>query len=224
VVLTFIKKCSQGGTCGTVSLAPGSCTNLNAYDTACSQGGQSLIPAASVAGSTGTGGGCTPDASTNVPMWSWGTLALACPTSAPSGMACGATGQGQCVPAPVPFEARACVLKQGATACPGAGYSVALTYYANADDSRGCSACACGSPTGVDCDMNAHVELWETTGCDGGSTQALTPVPSGCVAPPVKMQGATFQSTPTGGSCPPNGGQPTGTITPQGPTTICCTN
>ncbi len=218
VVLTFAKNCRNGGSCGTASVAQGSCTPLSAFDTGCG----TANPAVTAGGSTASGGGCTPNASTSLPPWTWGSLALACEPSAGSGVACGTGVQGQCIAVPSQFEGHACVLQQGAVSCPGGGYSVSHLYYTTANDSRTCSSCTCGSPTGVNCNANAQVEVWSTAGCNGGTPQPLSPIPSGCVAPGF-MQGATFRTTPTGGSCAPAGGQPAGTITPEGATTICCT-
>ncbi len=177
---------------------------------------------ATLGGSTASGGSCAADASASVPPWGWGTLAVACTPTSLSGLGCG-TG-GQCVPAPpAPFASHVCVLGQDGGACPAGDYSVAHVYYPSASDSRGCSPCSCASPTGVDCNTHAQVEIWPSQGCDAGAAQPVNGLPSSCVAPAFKAQGATFASTPTAGSCAPLGGQPTGTVVGQNPVTICCT-
>jgi hypothetical protein len=51
----------------------------------------------------------------------------------------------------------------------------------------------------------------------------LHPLPASCLTPSGAMQGATFTTAPIGGSCPPQGGQPTGMVMPQGAVTVCCT-
>jgi hypothetical protein len=217
-VLTFEENCRNNKHCGTVSLLEGTCTNLNANDSTCSApfGATASAPSAS-------GGMCAADASANKPMWSWGELAVACTPSAPSGNSCGAGGQ--CMPSPaMPFEGQFCIMSQDAGACPGGGYSQPRSYYyTTANDTRDCAPCTCGTPTGVDCTMNAQVTLWETNGCDAGVGQPVMPLPSTCVTPAFTMQGATFTTSPAGGSCTPVGGGPIGSIVPQNPMTICCT-
>jgi hypothetical protein len=155
-------------------------------------------------------------------MWTWGSLAVACSPSALTGASCGAGGQ--CIPAPpASFEAHTCVLQPGTGGCSGAGfYSVQRTYYGGAQDTRGCSACTCNSTSGVDCNAGAQVVLWATSGCDGGASLPLSPLPAACSAPAFTVRGATFTTTPMG-SCTPVGGQATGSIVPQNPVTICCT-
>jgi hypothetical protein len=49
-----------------------------------------------------------------------------------------------------------------------------------------------------------------TLGCDVGST--TTP----------QAASARYAGSPTGGSCVPMGGVPTGTLTAVGPVTLCC--
>jgi hypothetical protein len=136
-----------------------------------------------------------------------------------------ATG-GQCLDVPSPFQLRACILKQGMTTCPATDYTVQHTYYGSATDMRGCTACTCGTPGGADCNSNAHVELWSTSGCSAGGTLSadLHPLPASCVSPaPSALGGATLTTTPVGGSCPPIGGQPSGMVVPENAVTVCCT-
>jgi hypothetical protein len=215
--LMFDKNC-HNMKCGMVSVPQGACTNLAPFDSTCG-----ATFGVNVGGSSASGGSCASDASASVPQWSWGSLAVACSPSTLPGVSCG-TG-GQCMPAPSsPFEGHICVLQQGAGGCPAGDYSMPRVYYGTAQDTRGCSACSCGSPpTGVDCAGNAQVVLWETSDCDGGASQLVSPLPSGCVMPGFKMQGATFSTTPANGGCTPLGGQPTGSVAPQSPVTICCT-
>jgi hypothetical protein len=80
----------------------------------------------------------------------------------------------------------------------------------------------CGGASGVDCNSQAHVELWDTPACNDAGLVNLTPLPSGC-AVLNGAHGATFTTTPTGGSCPTTGGQPMGNVNGQNPTTFCCT-
>jgi hypothetical protein len=211
-VLSAQKTC-RGMSCGMTSLPQGACADLSAFSAMCT------VP--SVSGSTATGGTCGADASMNVPSWGWGLLGVACAPSALPDAGCGPGGQ--CMPTPPsPFGASICVQQAGAVGCPGGGYSTRHVFYGGASDTRGCSACTCGSLSGVDCNANAHVVVWATTGCDGGASLEISPLPSACSSPAFRPLGATFVTTPSGG-CTPVGGQPTGAIVPQNAMTICCT-
>jgi hypothetical protein len=116
------------------------------------------------------------------------------------------------------------VLAQGSVACPtGSYYAVPHVFYSGAQDMRSCSSCMCDTPTGVDCNANAHVSLWSTGGCDAGMSQTITGLPATCASPGFKILGGTFTTTPSGGSCVATGGTPMGAVAPEGPVTICCT-
>jgi hypothetical protein len=161
------------------------------------------------------GGSCKPKASTIVPTAGWGQTARACESVvAPVQSAC---GPGEvCAPPPAaPMEPRLCVLTQGDVACPGTGYSVKRTVYGGVTDSRGCTPCSCGAPSGVSCKATLQ------EGC--GQTGPVNPVPTTCGGlsdPGSVMLLATLAAS--GGSCGPVGGVPTGTALPSSPTTVCC--
>jgi hypothetical protein len=202
---------------GLLTVANGTCGTATNYSSQC---GATMEVA--ISGSTASGGSCALDASTSVPAWSWGSRAIACQPTSQSPVGCPA-GE-QCVPSPQsPFEAHFCVLQAGSASCPAGAYSVQHLYYAGASDTRACTACGCGAPTGVDCNANAHVTTWNSNNCLNNQTGDITPLPAGCSTPAASMHGAFFQTTPSGGACPASGGQPTGSVAEQGLTTICCT-
>jgi hypothetical protein len=117
-----------------------------------------------------------------------------------------------------PYElATYCIATSDVAPCP-ASYPSARTYYAYATDTRACTPCTCGAPSGVNC--AGSVTVSDEPGCT--HTPAMEPVPSTCINP--LAESAIFSGgTPSGGSCEPDGGQPTGAYTPSTPTTICCT-
>jgi hypothetical protein len=215
--IRFTKNCHQN--CGSAQLAPGSCTNLDPFDTSCMQ--SMTMPVGFTAnGSTASGGTCNPNGSTSLPSV-WGGYAVACTPSSPATMGCGVGGLCTQIPAS-PFDYRPCIYRQSDTGCPGGGYSVQHVYYDGVQEGRGCSGCMCGGASGVDCNSLGHVELWGTTDCTDAGIVDLTPLPSGCAAP-TGAHGATFTTTATGGTCPAVGGQPMGSVTGQNPITFCCT-
>jgi hypothetical protein len=85
----------------------------------------------------------------------------------------------------------------------------------------GCSPCTCGPASGVDCNANAQVTRWSNPPCSQ-SLGTLSPLPSTTCTTTSGMKGIGLTTMPTGGSCPPDGGQPTGTVSSQTVTTICC--
>jgi hypothetical protein len=164
-------------------------------------------------------GGCQPDAQIDIPDAAWGTAAVACAPGAQS--AAGCPGGQVCVPAPgSPFESGFCVIKAGDNACPP-GFTTQHLYYGGFDDSRGCTPCACATPTGVDCNSAAHISTWSNTTCTSGKGAAVSGLPAACAS----MSGIHYVQITTyadGGSCTPSGGQPTGAASPEDLTTLCC--
>jgi hypothetical protein len=162
-----------------------------------------------------TGGSCAPKSSAAVPTASWGQSARACEAAVvPVQQGCNA---GQiCAPAPVaPMEPRLCAFKAGDVDCPGGGFTIRRTVYGGIADGRGCSSCACGTPSGVSCTGTVQ------EGC--GQSGAVNQLPATCggLSDPgsVTLVGNLVAS---GGSCAPSGGTPTGTAAPSSPTTVCC--
>jgi hypothetical protein len=98
-----------------------------------------------------------------------------------------------------------------------------LRYSGPATDSRACTACACDSPTGIDCSQEKV--LFFSDACDSKTTDLSPPV--SCAGnlsndrPPTHVQ---LDKTPqaSGGSCAPSGGLPTGAVVASGATTLCC--
>jgi hypothetical protein len=202
--------------CGTATLAPGPCTSVQTYTTGCGSGAGMTL-----SGSTASGGSCQPSPSVTFSPPSWGTRAVACAPTAQSPLGCPA-GE-QCVPAAAaPFESRFCVLKAGTSACPPGAYSAQRLYYGDVTDTRGCSACSCGAPAGVDCNAGAHVATWGNPSCNANPGADLTPLPQACGSA-TGIKSVQLTATPDGGSCAPDGGLPTGVVAPQALTTICCT-
>jgi hypothetical protein len=98
-------------------------------------------------------------------------------------------------------------------------------YYGGVSDTRACSTCSCGSPSGADCNANAHVQILDGCGAGGHLLVDMHPLPETCSAsttPSAAIHGGTFTTTASGGSCGASGGSPTGTVAQTDPVTICC--
>jgi hypothetical protein len=134
----------------------------------------------------------------------------------------GACEDGTCAALPpAPFAEQLCIAREGDHACPGATYTERTVAYSSVDDTRDCSTCTCGTPSGVACE--GTMDAYSSVVCNSGLIGSWS-VP-GCV--PWPPTGGTFyiqfDLDPTGGSCAPSGGMPTGDVTPAAATTICCT-
>ena len=144
-------------------------------------------------------------------MWSEGALVCAGAAGLP------ACSGGVCAPVPAsPLGAEHCVYKDGEEpGCP-LDYPNKTILYRGVNDTRSCSACNCGAPSGITCptvistfsnfDCSGAAYALAAGGCDNGDYFA----------------GAKFMNAPVGGTCQSVGGQPSGSVSPALPLTICC--
>jgi len=116
---------------------------------------------------------------------------------------------------PGPFEPRLCIHRAGSHTCP-AGYPLAWNFYGSHDDSRGCQAsCTCG-PAGTVC-------TGTVTAFQGGTCNLNEGYPPQGSCVDFGAFSTRYAAQLGGGSCTPTSSpQPTGTVTPSSPTTICC--
>ncbi len=221
-----------GGTCSNKVTVHGlaSCVNCGTTDQvavgSCIYGyGQLLDCQGFAAGAiqvdlvTADGGSCSGTAQTVMkPAYTWQRLILGC--TAGSFVQADCPEGDLCVPlGTTPFEAKACVMQMGDVACPGQPYSAKRLVYAGADDTRDCSPCTCGPPTGNrTCATSVALYGANNTYCNGNPTHQAAPL---CVGE-QDMQ-VTANGPPTGGSCASTGGgTPIGGVTPSSPITVCC--
>lgn len=172
---------------------------------------------------TVTGGMCPPTGGqADVPQLSWAIRGKACgdPTI---GGGCGAGEVCQPKP-PLPFLPGLCISKPGDNACPADTFTQKHVFYGGAADTRGCAACACGAPTGGTCTI--QMEIYSDTMVSTCNTEITQFDAGGCGDlngnPNVSGRKATVTQQPTGATCTPSGGQPTGAVTPTDATTFCC--
>ena len=177
-----------------------------------------------------TGGACTPSQQTpDVQPVSWAKAGEACDGATPTGKVCNAGLQ--CLPKPkAPHEAGVCVRKDGDNTCPPGQFTQKHVFYTGATDTRDCTDCECGNPSGGSC--TATVKMFKTptvNSCtiagDLVATINATSQAAACADiagnPLVASRQATFSAV-SGGTCAKSGGQPTGTAVPSGATTFCC--
>lgn len=169
-----------------------------------------------------TGGVCSSShASTTTPQPSWSTEIQLCAYSGTSsGAGCGAAQS--CVDAPAAPYGPLCIYAQGSNPCPAGPYSVRTGYYQGTSDSRGCTTCGCDGPTGGSCTGGGGVAFYEPSCSNNGQTSIGAG--AGCSATNFAGVGSVQGSLPSlaEGACTASGGQPTGSVSPSSPITVCC--
>src|SRR5262249_53874094 len=135
------------------ALWDGACTADNAIPANKQCGAQPCVQSLTIAPLTINEAGCA--ASQLAPSVSpaiWTTYALGCKDS--TNFPCSG-GKGLCVgwPDPPPAGFRECIVAKGDVECPaGDKHSEKrVSYDEKIDDTRGCTPCTCGAPTGTSC-------------------------------------------------------------------------
>jgi hypothetical protein len=168
--------------------------------------------------------GCTPTQlpiPTNGPV-SWGNFARTCRAIT----AGGCTGGALCVP-PLAPGFRWCVYQQGDVSCYKLGpYQDRYVFYDDYQDTRDCTSCACGAPSGSTC--SASISVYTDGACASmppleevtvtSAAPSCHDVPAGSALGSKAAGPATYSP----GACQPSGGDPIGAAVPINPSTICC--
>jgi hypothetical protein len=150
----------------------------------------------------------------------WSTAARSCFDPAPG--TCRTPGA-VCAPGVAPGLAR-CIHQSGDVACPS-GWPERHLFFGDAEDSRGCSPCGCGLPTGSLCTGLLSVYT------DGSCTSLLTSVSVASSAPSCVVFQPAGEAVGSKaltlvdyqpGVCLATGGEPVGSVTPTDATTFCC--
>jgi hypothetical protein len=169
------------------------------------------------------GGVCTPAAKTTIPQVSWSKAQRAC--TGPVGGGC-SSGMVCAPPVASPFAGTRCVYSAGAQACPGDYPNASTTTYGGVSDTRSCSACACGAPTGLSC-TQPTLTMWSGTVCMMLQLQSIPAdglchqLVNGGMNNTQSAEASSF-SLQGNGSCAASGGTAQGSLTPTQPSTVCC--
>lgn len=203
----------------------GSCYGPSGWPGGAQCNGSSCNASATAPKPTVTGGSCAAQGGTpDLPAAAWSLAGKAC-GDAPVGAGC---GMGKvCQPkAEAPFFTGLCVFKGGDNSCPaGSPFSQNHLFYEDLTDTRACSTCTCGAPTGSTCD--ATITIYGDQAVNTCTTAVTTFPAGGCGNisgnPYVNGRKATITQPPTGGGCAPAGNStPSGALTPSNATTFCC--
>jgi hypothetical protein len=176
---------------------------------ACNNELTGIIPGITVSGQAVPGGSCDPsggEATVNEVSWRDGTASLC---QLEPGAGCEALEF--CAGGPT------CIYQEGEHNCP-ADFPDAHSLSSVTSDTRGCSACQCGDPTGTMC-AEGTVILYGQDGCVG---QVESGQVGQCISSNQGVESATVISM-NPGTCEPveDGAMPIGSVTTL-TTTVCC--
>ncbi|WP_437597599.1 hypothetical protein WMF28_33515 [Sorangium sp. So ce590] len=125
--------------------------------------------------------------------------------------------------APPPSGFLTCIFHEGDVTCADP-YLDRHVFYGSADDTRGCSPCACGEPQGASCTIMASVYSDGACAEQVASTLISSMAPFCGVTPPGVALGSKLAEVVAvdPGGCVPSGGKTVGELLPVAPSTFCC--
>jgi hypothetical protein len=126
----------------------------------------------------------------------------------------------------VSSQPAACIFHLGAdVACPAGAYTERSVFFSDIKDSRSCTACSCGLPTGISCATRISVFGPPPGNCSGEPLRTFDTDDSCADLRSIGAQEDGFQfvaGEPAGeGSCAPSGTE-SGEVTTENPFTACC--
>jgi hypothetical protein len=155
----------------------------------------------------------------------WGTFARACRQSEYA--MCDASQV--CLPwaDPPPAGFKQCISNDGDLPCPvtiADKYTEKHVFYTDISDTRGCTPCTCGAPSGSEC--SALISIYTDPACmsqlGSATVTSATPICDDFPAGSTLGSKVAGPVTYTPGACQPGGGEPMGQAVPIWPTTFCC--
>ena len=160
-----------------------------------------------------SGGSCEETATVDIPPASYGTTVAACSVDELPGEC----DDGQC------YEGDTqCVWQPGDHACPAGFDERELYFRGEIDDTRGCTSCECGEPTGA-CE-GSFLRLTSGYYCNGDPFVVDDVCTEHCIGNECEtyaLSGGVVLGDPVA-ECAPSGGEPTGEAVGQDPVTVCC--
>lgn len=150
----------------------------------------------------------------------WGLAALSC-----RGLSKGncESAVDICAPAAAPGFLQ-CITQSGIHDCFGL-YTGKHVFYEGLEDSRSCTPCSCGAPTGSTC--TSYVTVYKDNACSVPAVSAMVDTTGPVcidVSPSGQALGSKLAEEPlyAHGSCQASGGDPQGEAVPVNPVTYCC--
>jgi len=180
---------------------------------------------------TMTENGCAsgPPVAAKILSLHWDTLTRGCDIGLPMGR----TEHSVCLPAdPIAPGFKACIFSSDETECPNDDpfnvFTEQHVFYRGVQDDRQCSACSCGAPMGSACTALLSVYKGNDVTCSGQSIaqHTISSIEPTCfdIALPGQALGSKSAGSVTylPGTCPPMGGDGSGTAIPTHAATLCC--
>jgi hypothetical protein len=161
-----------------------------------------------------TNASCPPQANVNIPSPYFVTTVKGCnPPRTPTRC----EDAGLCLPAAMEPYGEMCVYTEGDVACPAGPYTERSVAYTSIEDTRECSDCTCGTPTGTCGGLVRYVSA-----CSGDFIGLYaTTAPGACTTMNTSPSAVSYAPEPQV-SCMPSGGQAQGEANPAAPITVCC--
>jgi hypothetical protein len=172
--------------------------------------------------------GCAlgPPVAAKVVSLHWDTFARGCDIDLPDGPA----DRSKCLPPDIiPSGFALCIFHEGERDCPtdpGNVFTEKHVFYNGVQDDRQCSACSCGAPTGSVC--TAQLAVYEGASCSGSPLMSNPISSAKLTCLDITIPGQALGSKSAGavtylpGTCPPEGGDGSGSAIPIKPDTFCC--
>lgn len=210
---------SCDGTCEfTWPIPANNCSNLSAQanNDPCGKGTSSWF---NWTYSTLGEGTCTPSLqSPTVPPATWTQQATVCVAAQISSGGCMA-GQACAAPTSPPLATPLCIYKQADVPCDQSAYPNRTLAYGTIQDTRGCTACNCNTPS-----CAGTMRIYDMANCgnqvDYGPAGAQVCGQIGQI--PASQFSAYYELDTDALTCVANPSSPTGSATPATPVTICC--
>jgi hypothetical protein len=166
-----------------------------------------------------TPGTCSyPNPTKIVPDGTFASVDVAC--GLPQKAAC--DGRDDCVASPLPDApfTRLCIHKDGDESCPSEDYAKRFVAYKQVADTRDCTTCT-GTPTGGACGSR-YGFTGQSIDCGVVLAPTTHDVNTCYPNPGIDANLNAGALSPTGITCAPSGGEPTGAATSDEPVTYCC--
>jgi hypothetical protein len=158
----------------------------------------------------------------------WNTFARACDVQWPMGP----TDRSICLQADLaPPGFALCIFHEDDLDCPtdpGNMFTERHVFYRGVQDDRQCSPCACGAPAGSACTAMLSIYKGADLTCSGQALARNTITSEKSICIDIALAGQALGSKSAGpttylpGTCPPLGGDGSGTAIPTHPATLCC--
>ncbi|MEM6995982.1 MAG: hypothetical protein AAF721_36075 [Myxococcota bacterium] len=154
---------------------------------------------------------CTPSFSETIPTADFATRVAVCEPDDDT-----ACSEGTCLPDGGEDFGATCIYTGGEAECPAGPYQEQTIVHSSFTDTRQCSTCECGDPTGT-CDGTVTYR----GGCGFIFANYGTTTPPGCFEATADPTAIRFNGE-SDLSCQESGGDPMGSVNPLGTVTVCC--